>query len=137
MKHINENVTVSPQIDLNEIADIKAQGFNIVMSNRPDGEEIGQPLTADIQAAVESAGLKFVHIPIISGQFTQEAIDGFAEVVGANDKVFAYCRTGTRCAALWALSQAGRASADDILGATSAAGYDFPQLRAHLEGADS
>ena len=133
MKNINDHVTVSPQIAISEIATLKAQGFDVVISNRPDGEEIGQPLTADIQAAVEAAGMKFVHLPIVSGQFTQEAADGFGEVVANNNKVFAYCRTGTRCAALWALSQAGKASADDILGATSSAGYDFPQLRGFLE----
>lgn len=133
MKKINGKVSVSEQIDLSKIAEIKAQGFSVVISNRPDGEEMGQPLTADIQAAVEAAGMKFVHIPIVSGQFTEEATIAFAKVVAEHDKVLAYCRTGTRCAALWALSQAGHATADEILEATSAAGYDFPQLRAHLE----
>ncbi len=39
--------------------------------------------------------------------------------------ILAYCRTGTRSATLWSLSQAGRMSVADILAATKAAGYDM------------
>ena len=118
---------------IDEIVKLKSHGFEVVMSNRPDGEEPGQPLADDIRAAVEGAGMEFIHIPIISGQFTQEAADQFGEVVSKYKKVFAYCRTGTRSAALWALSQADNLSADEILEATASAGYDLPQLRGFLE----
>ena len=133
MKAINDQISVSPQIMLSEIETIKAQGFDVVMSNRPDGEEPGQVMTGDIQAAVEAAGMRFVHIPIVSGQFTQEAVDGFKAVLESGERVFAYCRSGTRCAGLWALSQKGEQTADEILSQTSAAGYEFPQLRGYLE----
>ena len=47
--------------------------------------------------------------------------------------VLAYCRTGTRSASLWALTKAGRLSADAILRATTAAGYDLAGLRPRLD----
>jgi sulfide:quinone oxidoreductase len=39
--------------------------------------------------------------------------------------VLAYCRSGTRCAALWCLSQAGKRPLPDILARAQAAGYDM------------
>jgi sulfide:quinone oxidoreductase len=39
--------------------------------------------------------------------------------------VLAYCRTGTRSATLWSLSQARPHAVADILAATKAAGYDM------------
>lgn len=39
--------------------------------------------------------------------------------------VLAYCRTGTRCATLWSLSQSDALSVADILAATKSAGYDM------------
>ena len=131
MRQLTDNISVSPQIDPSQIAEIKAAGFEVVMSNRPDGEEFGQPLTADIKSAAEAAGMTFIHLPIVSGQFTVEAIADMAIAVDRK-KVFAYCRSGTRSAGLWALSQKGNLSADEILEKTSAAGYDFAQLRPYL-----
>ncbi len=129
---INDKITVSPQIALTEIPEIKAQGFTVLMSNRPDGEEPGQPTVAEVQKAADEAGIPFVQIPIVSGQFTPEAVEAFREVLNENDKVFAFCRTGTRSAGLWALSQAGQMPAAEILEATQNAGYDFSMLAPYL-----
>jgi uncharacterized protein (TIGR01244 family) len=46
--------------------------------------------------------------------------------------VLAYCASGTRCTVVWALGQAGEKSADEILGAAAAAGYQLEQLRPAL-----
>ncbi len=132
MRRINDKIAVSEQISVSQVADIKAQDFDIVVSNRPDGEEVGQPLTKDLQKAVEDAGMEFRHIPIFSGQFTDEAVAEFRNLLQQHDRVFAYCRSGTRCAGLWALSQKAIQSADEILEQTASAGYDLSQLRAYL-----
>ena len=47
--------------------------------------------------------------------------------------VFAFCRTGTRCSTLWALSQANNMSVDDILGAAAEAGYNLSDQQARIE----
>jgi sulfide:quinone oxidoreductase len=47
--------------------------------------------------------------------------------------VLAYCRSGTRSATLWALSQAGKAPADKIVSQAAEAGYDMSPFRAALE----
>ena len=48
--------------------------------------------------------------------------------------VFCYCRSGTRSTTLWALSQAGRLGADEIIALAANAGYDMSHLVAHLGG---
>lgn len=39
--------------------------------------------------------------------------------------VLAYCRSGTRSATIWALSQSGLQTRDEILTAAARAGYDL------------
>ncbi|MEY3954790.1 MAG: hypothetical protein RL229_190, partial [Pseudomonadota bacterium] len=46
----------------------------------------------------------------------------------AQKPVFAYCRTGTRCSTLWALSHAKKLPIDEILNKTQIAGYDLSPL---------
>ncbi len=129
---INDQISVSPQILPTDIENIAQVGFQIMICNRPDGEEIGQPLTADIRAAAEKSGMKFLDIPIVSGQFTPKAIEEFSEVMSQGQKVFAYCRTGTRSCNLWALSQAGKMPKDQILSEAKNAGYDLSGIAGYL-----
>jgi sulfide:quinone oxidoreductase len=57
---------------------------------------------------------------------TRDALDESA------GPVLCYCRSGTRSTTLWALSQAGRLPADEIISAAANAGYDVSHLAAHL-----
>ena len=57
-----------------------------------------------------------------------------AALEGSEGPVLCYCRSGTRSATLWALSQAGRVEPDEIIAAASAAGYDLSHLLGHLGG---
>jgi uncharacterized protein (TIGR01244 family) len=105
-RQISPDYTVSPQISLQEVAEIKAAGFRSVICNRPDNEDPGQPSADSIRQAVEAAGMTFRHIPVISGQMTA---DDVAKQASALDQlegpVFAYCRSGTRCTNLYAAIQ--------------------------------
>ena len=57
-----------------------------------------------------------------------------AALDGAEGKVLAYCRTGTRSTLLWALAQA-RAGRDPeaIAAAAAAAGYDVAPVRPAMD----
>lgn len=126
MKRINADITVSPQISASDIAAIKDAGFKSIVCNRPDGESGDQPNFEEIEAAAKAAGLDMRYQPIISGKITdQDALDFGANFGDLPKPIFAYCRTGTRCATLWSLSQAAQLNAAEILSATKAAGYDM------------
>ncbi len=98
---IDPNYTVTGQITVADVADIKAAGFDTVMCNRPDGEEAGQPAADQIKRAVQKAGMKFFHVPV-ARSLDSTTLSNFKSVTeGDNGKVFAYCRTGNRCTMLW------------------------------------
>ncbi len=100
-RQISEDYTVSPQISVEDVAAIKAAGFRSVICNRPDNEDAGQPSADTIRRAVEAAGLAFRHVPVISGQMTPQNVEAQAKALDELEgPVFAYCRSGTRCANL-------------------------------------
>ncbi len=129
---LNTQLSVGPQIELADIAALATRGFRSIINNRPDNEAPGQPRNAELAAAAQKAGLGWRYIPVSSGQFTEAQVQSFAEALNElPGPVLAYCRSGTRCCALWALQAKG--PADDILAATRAAGYDMSMLRSWLE----
>ncbi len=102
---LDPNYTVTGQISVANIADIKAAGFDTVMCNRPDGEEAGQPAAKQIERAAKKAGLKFFYVPM-GRTMAPNTLGDFKSVVnGDNGKVFAYCRSGNRCTILWKMSK--------------------------------
>ncbi|MDQ2634053.1 MAG: TIGR01244 family sulfur transferase [Pseudomonadota bacterium] len=105
-REISDNYAVSGQILPEDIAAVKAAGFNSVICNRPDDEQPGQPSADSVKQAAEAAGLEFRYIPVVSGQITEQNVaDQAAALEGLKGPVFAYCRSGTRCTNLHALIQ--------------------------------
>jgi sulfide:quinone oxidoreductase len=127
-KIINDYV-VSDQITEEDIEQLKEAGFKTIFCNRPDNEEQNQVTVKSIQDKAIESGLNFIHQPVIGGQISQNDIDEFSDYFDAAEKpIFAYCRTGTRSSMLWALSESGKRSIDEILRLTSAAGYNLSNL---------
>ncbi|MDC9826421.1 TIGR01244 family sulfur transferase [Devosia sp. ZB163] len=133
MKRINDHVSVSPQIRPEDVKAIKALGFAAIVNNRPDGESPDQPEGAEIEKAAHEAGLSYHFIPLGREGVTPDMIEQTKEVLeGSAGPVFCYCRSGTRSTTLWALSQAGKAPASEIISAAAHAGYDMSHLAGHL-----
>ncbi|WP_417668205.1 TIGR01244 family sulfur transferase [Roseibium sp.] len=126
VRKITNQLSVSPQIAATDLWEIANLGFRSVICNRPDGEAADQPTFEEIEAAAKKAGLEIRYLPIVSGKVRDEDATDFGAALDELPKpVFAYCRTGTRSATLWSLSQAGNLDVSDILGKTCAAGYDM------------
>ncbi len=126
IRKITDDLSVAPQIHAHEIAAIKAAGFRAIICNRPDGESSDQPCCEDIEAAVKASGLAWRAQPVRSGGVTLDDATAFAALMAELPKpVLAYCRTGTRCATLWCLSQAGTRPLSEILSRAQGAGYDM------------
>ncbi|MBN9672648.1 bifunctional protein tyrosine phosphatase family protein/NAD(P)/FAD-dependent oxidoreductase [Roseibium aggregatum] len=125
-KAINTQISVSPQILPEDLAEIAQQGFRSVICNRPDGEGADQPTFEEIETAAKKLGLESRYLPIVAGKVRDEDADAFEDLLNALPKpVLAYCRTGTRSATLWSLSQADSQPVADILAQTKSAGYDM------------
>lgn len=128
-KTLTPTVSVTGQMSADEIRALAAEGYSTVICNRPDGEEPGQPPLAELEAAAKAAGIAFHHIPVSGGHFPESAISAFADALaGADGKVMAYCRSGTRSTCLWALSQARNAEPASLIETGARAGYDLTGL---------
>lgn len=128
-RFVTESFAVSPQISVADVAAAAAQGFALIINNRPDGETPGQPSAREIEAAARAVGLDFVSVPVV-GRASADQVDAVRRAVdGATGKVLAYCRSGTRSINTWAEGQAATgASAADIIKRAAAAGYDLSWL---------
>ena len=124
---------VSGQVAPHEVASLAADGVTVLVNNRPDAEEAGQPLAADIEAAAQAAGISYHFVPIIRGigpadvEVMQQALREMGE-----GKLLAFCRSGTRSA--FAVSLAHReegASREEVEQRLTQAGFD-PGPIAHL-----
>jgi uncharacterized protein (TIGR01244 family) len=133
MKRINDRVSVSPQILPEDVAAIKAAGFVGIINNRPEGEAPDQPAGAAIEAAAKAQGLAYYAIPLGREGVSPDLVEKTREVLeGSAGPVIAFCRSGTRSTTLWALSQAGKMDASEIISAAQNAGYDMSHLAGHL-----
>ena len=133
LKRINDHVSVSGQIQPEDVATLKQLGFTTIVNNRPDGESPDQPDGAEIEAAAKAAGLAYHAIPLGRDGVNPELVANTRAVLeGSDGKVFCYCRSGTRSTTLWALSQAGEAPAEEIIAQAAEAGYDMSHLAGYL-----
>ncbi|MBJ6987703.1 MULTISPECIES: TIGR01244 family sulfur transferase [unclassified Devosia] len=133
LKRINDHVSVSGQIQPEDVTTLKSLGFTTIINNRPDGESPDQPAGAEIEAAANAAGLTYVSIPLGRDGVSPELIENTKSALeGSEGKVFCFCRSGTRSTTLWALSRAGEEPAEEIIAQAAEAGYDMSHLAGYL-----
>jgi uncharacterized protein (TIGR01244 family) len=132
MRKLDQTTFVSVrQLTAGDMDEAAASGIRLIVNNRPDGEESGQPSSAEIEAAAKAVGLDYLHIPIAGG-FPAERVEAMAQAL-EQGPLLAFCRSGTRSTFLWALARAKRgAAADGLVASAAAAGYDLSPIRALL-----
>ncbi|HEX8124185.1 MAG TPA: TIGR01244 family sulfur transferase [Allosphingosinicella sp.] len=119
------------QLAVDDIDEAATLGIRLIVNNRPDGEEPGQPSSAQIESAARAAGLDYRHIPVAGG-LAPEQVEAMAQALDQGP-VLAFCRSGTRSAYLWALARASRGvPAEESVAAAAAAGYDLGPIRTLL-----
>src|SRR5437588_12678989 len=133
MRQLDEKVMVSGQVAPHEVAGLAAQGVTMLVNNRPDGEEPGQPLAGEIEDAAAVAGISYRFVPIIRGIGPAD-IESMQEALreAGNGKLLAFCRSGTRSALAVALARREEGvSAEEVTRKLTEAGFD-PGPIAHL-----
>lgn len=132
-KVLRPNLSVSPQISEDDIAELARRGYRSIISNRPEGEGPGQPSWESLQAAAAAKGLQARHIPVVMGQIADADVDRFRQALEELPKpIVAFCRTGTRSTALWALANEASLTVDERIRIAAEQGYDLEPLRARL-----
>jgi uncharacterized protein (TIGR01244 family) len=106
LRQLDDKTLVSGQIRPEDVAELNRHDVTMIVNNRPDDEEPGQPLGGDLEAAARAAGIDYRFIPIFRGigpadaQAMQEA-----QSAAGDGKMLAFCRSGTRSALAWAVAK--------------------------------
>lgn len=132
-RQLDDKTFVCGQITPDEIKAIKDLGVTMIVNNRPDNEDEGQPSSAEIEAATLAAGLEYRHIPIVRGMGPTdiEAMRAAISAIG-DGKMVAFCRSGNRSALAWAVAQSENGVARDELDrCADGAGFSLAPV-AHL-----
>lgn len=133
LRALTPTYAVSPQIEPADLPAIKAAGYTTVINNRPDGEIPPDLHNSVMQASATALGLHFVANPVIGGQLTMQNVTAQRSAIEAcQGPVLAYCASGNRSSIVWALANAGKVPADDLINAAARFGYTLEHLRPQL-----
>jgi uncharacterized protein (TIGR01244 family) len=133
IRQLDDRTFVSGQVAAHEVAGLAEQGISVLVNNRPDGEEPGQPLAGEIEEAAAAAGIGYRFIPILRGIGPAD-IEEMQKALRATEegKLLAFCRSGTRSALTVALAKREEgASSEEVVQQLNNAGFDHSPI-AHL-----
>ena len=105
-RQLDDKTMVAGQIDPASLPDLAAQGVTLIINNRPDHEDPGQPTSATMEAAAGACGMIYRHVPIARGMGPSdiEAMRAALREAG-NGTTLAFCRSGGRSVLAWAVAK--------------------------------
>jgi uncharacterized protein (TIGR01244 family) len=124
---------VLAQITEAEMVKYCAQGFEVIINNRPDNESEGQPLSKDLAKKAQELGVRYIYNPVDLSVLSQRQLDQQKAAVSSGDKVLAFCRTGTRSSVLWVLNNQVEGAFDELVGSVNAKGFDLTRCLPAME----
>ncbi|MEY4555139.1 MAG: hypothetical protein RL093_258 [Pseudomonadota bacterium] len=128
LRPLSPTIRVSAQLSPDVMPALAVSGIRRVISNRPDGEDPGQPTAAIMEAAARDAGLAFAWVPI-SSLPGPDQVAAVAALLADDVPTVLFCRSGMRSAAAWAMAERLKgADAEDLREAAAAAGYDLSRI---------
>ena len=128
LKPLDDRILVAGQIAAGEMEELRRHGVTMIVNNRPDEEEAGQPGSAELEAAAEAAGIDYRHIPIARGLGPAqiEEMQGALSELGEGGKLLAFCRSGMRSCLAWAVAaRAQGASREEVEAKAAQAGFSL------------
>ena len=90
-------ITLSGQISPADVEELACMGVKTVVNNRPDGEEAGQPTSAEIEQACQAHGIVYQQIAFAGGMMDMNHVQAFADFFNKTERpLHIFCRTGNR-----------------------------------------
>jgi len=132
-RQLDDKTLVNGQIAPEDVPNLKAMGVTLIVNNRPDGEDVGQPESDDIEAAAKAAGIDYRHVPIARGLGPSD-IEAMREAMHSTGegKMFAFCRSGNRSTLAWAVAKSeDGVPSEELHRQANEAGFDLGPV-AHL-----
>jgi len=133
LRRLTNELAVAGQVNPSDIPGLAQQGIRAIICNRPDGEASDQPAYAAMEKVAAANGIKIVYQPVVMTAISDADAEAFGKLLDEVPKpALAYCRSGMRSTALWALSQAGKLPVEDIVETAAKAGYDIKPFLSRL-----
>jgi uncharacterized protein (TIGR01244 family) len=135
MKKLDARTWVSGQISPTDVPILAAEGVTMIVNNRPDDEEPGQPASAEIERAAKAVGIQYQYLPVESSSLPFDHVPAMTDAMNKTKGAsLAFCRSGTRSTWLWALTRAKAGdSVEEIINKAAVAGYDLTPIRPFLD----
>lgn len=133
IRQLTTELSVADQLTVDDLEAVKEAGFNAVICNRPDEE--GEPhADADSMAQKANAlGIEFRYLPVNGANITDTDVAQHAALLSeVPGPVLTYCRSGARCAKLWALSEAGKKDVNTLIETVDKAGLTVVDIAHRL-----
>lgn len=90
-------ITISGQITPEDVKVLAEQGVKTIVNNRPDGEEAGQPTSAEIEQACTEQGIAYKQVAFSGGMMDMSHVQAFADFYNDTERpLHIFCRTGNR-----------------------------------------
>jgi len=133
IRELTSQLAVADQLTVEDLAAVKEAGFLSVICNRPDEE--GEP-HAEADAMAQKAtelGLEFRYLPVNGANITESDVEQQASLLAeVPTPVLTYCRSGARCAKLWALTEAGKTDVNTLVETVDKAGLSVIDIAHRL-----
>ena len=133
IRELTTHLSVADQLTLDDLETVKEAGFRSVICNRPDEE--GEPhAQADAMARKANAlGLEFRYLPVNGASISDSDVEQHVMLLSeVPTPVLTYCRSGARCAKLWALSEAGKQNVNTLVETVDKAGLSILDIAHRL-----
>lgn len=117
MKQVTDKLWISGQPSDADLIAASEAGVRRIVNNRPEHEDPAQPDMAEAAVRAGDLHMELVHIPVVPGRVTLEAVRQFQRAVdGVDGPVLAHCKSGMRSLTLWVIGEVldGRLTASDI-----------------------
>jgi len=125
---LSSTVWASPQLSTDALPELAASGARRIISNRPDGEDPGQPTAAEMETAAKGAGMAFAWVPV-TGLPGPDQVAAVAQLLADDTPTVMFCRSGMRSTTAWAMAERLKGVDADALKETALrAGYDLSRV---------
>lgn len=136
LQHLEPDFAIADALSPEDLEKVRRQGFRTVICNRRPGESEDYPGEAPFSEEAGRLGLKWVCIPVTSGEYSRADVAAFRRTLEeAPSPILAFCRTGRRSTHLWAQARAQQPQCNIpmLLKAAREAGQDPQPIRKLLQ----
>jgi sulfide:quinone oxidoreductase len=131
---LSRAVSVGRAPTRDEVAALASAGFRSLINNRPDREKDSPMTSAETAAVASDCGLTYAHIPVEGRNPLEKDVCAFAEALRTLPRpVYAFCRSGGRSAALWALASVAEMTTEALIETCARVGHDISFLETKID----